>query len=150
MDLGGTTTASGRFGRTKALLVRLLVFATVGGFFNVVYVVLYLVLRVWMSAQWANGIALVLSTIAGTWGHRRVTFGVQGTARTVPHQTLGLALLAFGLAVTAGALWLLDLTVTDPSRWAELLVLAVANVAVGLVRFWAFRRAMVPEPRPGP
>src|SRR3954447_19515736 len=127
MDLGGATTASARFASTKAVLVRLLVFATVGGFFNVVYVVLYLLLREWLNAQWANGIALVLSTIAGTWGHRRVTFGVQGAAGTVPHQTLGLLMLIFGLAVTAGALQLLEISVEDPSRWAELLVLAAAN-----------------------
>ena len=144
MDLGGATTEPGRLASTKDLLVRLVVFATVGGFFNIVYVVLYLVLRAWMSAQWANAVALVLSTIAGTWGHRRVTFGVRSAADTVPHQTLGLMLLVFGLAVTAGALQLLEITVTDPSRWAELLVLALANVGVGLVRFWAFRRAMVP------
>src|SRR3954447_12040733 len=144
MDLGGGTTASTRFGSAKALLVRLAVFATVGGFFNVVYVALFLVLRTWLGAQWANGIALVLSTIAGTWGHRRVTFGVRSAEHTVPHQTLGLLLLLFGLAVTAGALQLLEMSVDDPSRWAELLVLAVANVLVGLVRFWAFRRAMAP------
>ncbi|MDX6324459.1 MAG: hypothetical protein QOK15_813 [Nocardioidaceae bacterium] len=130
---------------TKALLVRLVVFATVGGVFNVVYVVLYLLLREWLSAQWANGLALVLSTMAGTWGHRRVTFGVRDSARTVPHQTLGLLLLGFGLLVTAGALAVLEASVEDPSRFAELLVLAVANVVVGLVRFWAFRRVMVPQ-----
>lgn len=144
MDLGGATSAPTRVASAKAVLVRLVVFGTVGGFFNVVYVVLYLALRTLMSAQLANGVALVLSTIAGTWGHRRITFGVQGAAGTVPHQTLGLLLLGFGLAVTAGALQLLEMSVANPSRWAELLVLAVANVLVGLVRFWAFRRAMVP------
>ena len=144
MDSGGATTASGRLASAKGLVVRLVVFATVGGFFNVVYVGLYLLLRTLMSAQAANAIALVLSTIAGTWGHRRVTFGVRSAERTLPHQTLGLLLLAFGLAVTAGALQLLEISVTDPSRWAELLVLALANVGVGLVRFWVFRRAMVP------
>jgi hypothetical protein len=57
-------------------------------------------------------------------------------------------LLAFGLVVTAGSLWLLEASVDDPSRLAELLVLAAANVAVGLVRFVAFRRVMVPvQPR---
>jgi hypothetical protein len=63
----------------------------------------------------------------------------------VPHQTLGLALLAFGLAVTAGALWILELSVDEPTRLSEVLVLAAANVGVGLVRFGAFRVAMVPE-----
>ena len=131
-------------GSPKALLLQLVVFAGVGGVFNVVYAVLYLVLRELMDPQPANALALVASTIVGTWGHRRVTFGVRGRARTVPHQVLGLALLAFSLAVTAGSLWVLALTVEDPSRLAELAVLAVANLGVGLVRFALFRVAMVP------
>ena len=131
-------------GSPKALLLQLVVFAGVGGVFNVVYAVLYLVLRELMDPQPANALALVASTIVGTWGHRRVTFGVRGRARTVPHQVLGLALLAFSLAVTAGSLWLLALTVEDPSRLAELAVLAAANLGVGLVRFALFRVAMVP------
>jgi putative flippase GtrA len=130
------------------LLLQLVVFATVGGIFNVFYAGLYLVLRLWLSAQSANAVSLVVSTIAGTWGHRRITFGVRGAARTVPHQTLGLALLGFGLAVTAGSLWLLEASVAEPSRTAELVVLATANLGVGLVRFAAFRAAMVPEHPP--
>lgn len=128
------------------MLAQLGVFAGVGGAFNVFYLLLYLAFRTALDAQWANAVALVLSTVAGTWGHRRVTFGVRGTARTVSHQTLGLALLVFGLAVTAGSLALLEVTVAEPSRLAELAVLAAANLGVGLVRFAAFRLAMVPEP----
>lgn len=131
-------------GSLKALLLQLMVFAGVGGVFNVVYAALYLVLREVMDAQPANALALIASTIVGTWGHRRVTFGVRGRARTVPHQVLGLALLAFSLAVTAGSLQVLALTVEDPSRLAELAVLAAANLGVGLVRFALFRVAMVP------
>jgi hypothetical protein len=62
----------------------------------------------------------------------------------VRHQVLGLALLAFGLAVTAGSLAILQAGVDAPSRLAEVLVLAAANLGVGLVRFAAFRVAMVP------
>jgi putative flippase GtrA len=131
-------------GRNKALLRQLVVFAGVGGVLNVVYALLYLVLREPFSAQWANALALVLSTVMGTWGHRRVTFGVRSRDGTVAHQTLGLALLVLGLAVTAGALELLEVSVAEPSRLSELLVLAAANVAVGLVRFAAFRAVMVP------
>jgi putative flippase GtrA len=139
--------ATAAAGGTKALVVQLFVFASVGGFFNVVYAVLYVGLREGLSAQWANALALVLSTIAGTWGHRRVTFGVRGRARMVWHQALGLALLAFGLAVTAGSLWILEASVAHPSRLSELLVLAAANLGVGLVRFGVFRAVMVPEDR---
>ncbi len=130
----------------KTLAVQLTVFATVGGLFNVFYGLLYLVLREGFSAQSANAVALIASTIAGTWGHRRITFGVRGTARMVPHQLLGLALLLFSLAVTAGSLWLLEASVEEPSRTAELVVLVTANLGVGLVRFAAFRAAMVPQP----
>ena len=129
----------------RALLLKLLVFACVGGFFNIVYGGLYVALRTALDAQWANAVALVVSTLLGTWGHRRVTFGVRGTARTVPHQVLGLALLGFSLAVTAGSLWLLEASVDQPSRLSELAVLVAANLGCGLVRFAAFRVAMVPE-----
>jgi putative flippase GtrA len=132
-------------GRTKAVALQLVVFACVGGVFNVFYALLYVALREVVSAQPANAVALVVSTIAGTWGHRRITFGVRGRARTVPHQALGLALLAFGLAVTAGSLRLLEVSVAEPSRVSELLVLAAANLGVGLVRFAAFRLVMVPD-----
>lgn len=138
MDLG--------WARRKGVLVHLLVFATVGGAFNVFYAVLYLVLRSGLDPQPANAVALVVSTIAGTWGHRRITFGVRGRARTVPHQALGLGLLGFSLVVTAGSLWLLEVSVPSPSRLSELAVLAAANLGVGLVRFLAFKVAMVPEP----
>jgi putative flippase GtrA len=132
---------------SRSPLRQLAVFAVVGGVFNVVYALLYLLLREGLDAQWANAVALVASTIAGTWGHRHVTFGVRGPARTVSHQVLGLALLGFGLAVTAGALAVLELSVADPSRRAEILVLVGANLGVGLVRFGVFRAAMVPTAR---
>lgn len=136
--------------RSKRPVLQLVVFAGVGGVFNVFYVLLYLLLREGFQAQWANALALVASTIAGTWGHRRVTFGVRGRTRTARHQVLGLVLLAFGLAVTAGSLSLLELAIAEPSRMAEVLVLAGANLGVGLVRFGAFRAVMVPTaPRRG-
>lgn len=130
----------------RSILLQLVVFACVGAAFNVLYGLLYLVLREQLTAQPANALALVLSTIAGTFGHRYVTFGVRGTDRTVQHQVLGLALLAFSLAVTAGSLWLLDATVAEPSRRQEVAVLVAANLGTGLVRFFAFRVAMWRRP----
>ncbi|MFY0498952.1 hypothetical protein, partial [Staphylococcus haemolyticus] len=61
-------------------LVQLVVFACVGGAFNVLYAGLYLLLRQVWEAQPANAVALVLSTLAGTWGHRRISFGVRDPA----------------------------------------------------------------------
>lgn len=85
----------------------------------------------------------MLSTIAGTFGHRRITFGVRGTERTASHQALGLALLGFSLAVTAGSLWLLGALVDAPSRTQEVAALVAANLGTGLVRFVVFRTVMV-------
>jgi hypothetical protein len=130
------------------LLRQLVVFAGVGGLFNVVYALLYVGLREAMDAQWANALSLILWTLAGTWGHRRITFGVRSSARTVRHQVLGLALLGFSLVVTAGALWVLEASVARPSRLSELVVLGAANLGVGLVRFGVFRVAMTPDPAP--
>jgi putative flippase GtrA len=135
---------------TRAVLLQLVVFACVGGVFNLVYGGLYLALRSVLDVQSANAIALVASTIAGTAGHRRVTFGVRGRARALQHQALGLTLLGFGLAVTAGSLVLLEATVRSPGKPAELAVLAAANLFVGLVRFVAFRTSMVPARAPYP
>lgn len=132
-----------RWQHWRAILLQLVVFACVGGAFNVLYGGLYVVLRTQLDAQLANAIALVASTIAGTFGHRRVTFGVRGTERTVEHQVLGLVLLGFSLAVTAGSLWLLESWVDSPSRTQEVAVLVAANLGTGLVRFVVFRIAMV-------
>lgn len=139
----GARSPTGRWARRRAVVVQLVVFASVGAGLNVLYGLLYLVLREELTAQPANALALVLSTIAGTFAHRYVTFGVRGTARTVQHQVLGLGLLGFSLAVTAGCLWLLDTAVVEPSRTQEVAVLVAANLGTGLVRFLAFRGAMV-------
>lgn len=141
--------SSAESGRTTSIPLQLVVFACVGALFNVVYIGLYAAFREGLSAQPANALALVLSTVAGTWGHRRLTFGVRGTVQTVPHQALGLVLLGFGLAVTAGSLLLLEVSVDEPSRLSELAVLAAANLGVGLVRFVTFRRAMMPHAHVG-
>ena len=138
---------SSRSARWRAIILQLLVFACVGGAFNVLYGLLYVALRTELDAQPANAIALIVSTIAGTWGHRRITFGVRGPERTVAHQVLGLALLGFSLAVTAGSLWLLEALVEEPSRTQEVAVLVAANLGTGLVRFAVFRVAMVTSRR---
>ena len=137
-----TTISTDAPARWRSIPVQLVVFACVGGAFNILYGLLYVLLREQLSAQPANALALVLSTIAGTFGHRYVTFGVRGTERTVQHQALGLSLLGFGLAVTAGSLWLLDATIAEPSRRQEVAVLIATNLGTGLVRFTAFRLAM--------
>ena len=126
----------------RHVVVELVVYAAVGGLLNVVYLAMYLGCREFADPQPANAVALVGSTIVGTFAHRRFTFGVRSNARTVLHQSLGMVMLVFGLAVTAGSLLALELLVEQPSRLDELGVLAAANLGVGLARFLVFRTVM--------
>jgi putative flippase GtrA len=125
--------------------VQLVLFGTFGVVFNVLYGALYLLLRLGLGPMWANGVALVLSTVSSTAANRRFTFEVRGPRHVVRHHSLGLTLLALGLGVTSGSLWLLEATTEHPTRLAELAVLGLANLAVGLVRFTSFRLWMRPH-----
>jgi hypothetical protein len=58
----GSGSVRTRAARWKTVLVQLVVFACVGGVFNLFYGLLYVLLRAKLSAQPANAIALVLST----------------------------------------------------------------------------------------
>jgi putative flippase GtrA len=124
---------------------QLLSFATIGLVLNVVYVGLYLLLRLAMGPTSANVVALLLSTLGDTTLNRRVTFGVRNRQTVAQHQALGLVLLGVSLAVTSASLWLLELVSPGASRFAEVVVLAAANIFVGLIRFLAFRTWMRPE-----
>ena len=125
---------------------QLLSFAAIGLVFNVVYVGLYLLLRLGMGPTWANVVALVLSTLGDTALNRRLTFGLRNRSTLAQHQVLGLVLLGVGLLCTTASLWLLEITVPAAGRVSEVVVLAAANLVVGLIRFWAFRTWMRPQP----
>lgn len=129
----------------RSPVVQLFAFACVGAGLNVLYSGSYLALRQVWDTQPANAVALVLSTLVGTWGHRRFTFGVHDRAHTLGHQLLGVALLVLSLAVTAASLALLELLAGDPGHAWEVAVLVVANLGCGLVRFATFRVAMLPR-----
>jgi len=101
--------------------------------------VLYLLLREALSPLWANGVALVATTLANTAANRRFTFGVRGRTGALRHQLKGLAIFAVGLGVTSGSLWLLHATVPAPSRFTEMVVLTLANLFVTVMRFGAMR-----------
>jgi putative flippase GtrA len=92
-----------------------------------------------LGALWANAVALVVTAVANTAANRRVTFGVRGRAHAVRHQAQGLAILAVGLAVTTGSLWLLHAATATPGRLSEVLVLTAANLFVTVMRFVAMR-----------
>jgi putative flippase GtrA len=129
-------------------------FAAVGVASTLAYLLLYLLLRGGLGAQWANLLALLLTAVGNTAVNRRYTFGVAGPERAGRHQVQGLLLFGLGAALTSGSLALLHGVEPGAPRAAELTVLVAANlVATGLrfllFRGWVFRRA-APPAGPGP
>jgi putative flippase GtrA len=108
------------------------------------YVVIYLAIRVAVSAQVANVISLLLTTVGNTAANRRLTFGIRGYAHVARDQIQGALAFGAGLALTAIALASLHAAVPRPPRIVELAVLIAANLVATLVRFilyrsWVFR-----------
>jgi putative flippase GtrA len=133
--LGRTTDAgaSGAIGSQVAL------FAVIGVLSTVAYAVLYLLLRGFLGPFWTNATALVLTAVANTAANRRITFGIRGRTGAVRHQVQGLVIFEVGLAVTTGALWLLQAATGTPGAVTEMVVLTAANLFVTVMRFVAMR-----------
>jgi hypothetical protein len=86
-------------------------------------------------------------------GQRRLTFGVVGRAGVARHQAQGLAVFALGLGLTSGSLAALHVVSSTPTRWVELSILVLANLAATLLRFllfrsWVFRGHVAGKPLP--
>lgn len=118
------------------------------GLVGVASVLLQLALYSAVRDRWgplpSNLLALVVCTIFNTEANRRLTF--EATRRSlVQVQFQGLLVLVGYYSITSGALLLLQLVVTEPPRWSELLVLVMSS-AIGtaarfvLLRSWIFRR----------
>jgi len=119
-------------------------FGAVGVASTAVYALLYLLIQIVASAQVANFLALLLTTIANTWANRRFTFGVQGRSGAAKHQLQGLVVFGIAWGITSGSLVLLTALRPDAGAHLQLAVLTVANLVATLVRFvllraWVFR-----------
>ena len=127
------------------LFGQMLRFGLIGVASTLAYLALYLLARELVSAQLANGFALLVTAIANTAANRRLTFGVRGAAGRLRHQGQGLVVFGLGLAVTSGSLLVLHRADPDPSRSLELAVLVAANVTATLLRFCLFRIWLFPD-----
>ncbi len=124
---------------------QLLRFGLIGVASTLAYLLLYLLGRETLSAQWANALALLVTAVANTAANRRLTFGVRGPAGRLRHQGQGLVVFALGLAVTSGSLLVLQHTDPTAARAVELAVLVSANVTATLLRFALFRIWLFPR-----
>ncbi|MBX6769704.1 MAG: bifunctional glycosyltransferase family 2/GtrA family protein, partial [Actinomadura rubrobrunea] len=115
------------------------VFAVIGLFSTIAQLVLFVLLRTVTGPLWANGISLVITTVANTAANRRFTFGVTGPERALrQHLEGGLAFL-LGLALSTGALMALHAVVPGASRPVEAAALVCANAMATLARFLLMR-----------
>jgi putative flippase GtrA len=114
-------------------------FMAVGIASTIAYVLLYLLLRGFMSAQPANVLSLLMTAVANTAVNRRLTFGISGRTNAARHQAKGLIAFGIGLALTSGALAALHFGSPHPSRGLEVSVLIAANLLATVIRFVLFR-----------
>ena len=140
----GDPSPPGLAGRHGLLVTQLARFTVVGVASTVAYVLLFLLLRGALGAQWANAVSLLVTAVANTAVNRRVTFGIRGRSQAGRHQVRGLIAFGIGLALTSGALALLHHTDPRPGRVTEVTVLVAANLLATIVRFglyrsWVFR-----------
>jgi putative flippase GtrA len=106
---------------------------------------LFVALRAVLGPFSANLVALVVSNVINTSLNRRLTFGISGRRDLARQQLFGLAIMGMSLALTSGALALLNLAAPAPPRSAELVVLVAANTLGAVARFallrgWVFSR----------
>ena len=117
----------------------------------VAYIVVYLAVRIELSAQLANAIGLLLTTAGNSAANRRITLGIRGYNYVARDQVQGAFSFGAGLVLSAAALMSLDAATPRPSRVVELTVLVAANLVASLVRFilyrsWVFRPRQLPPP----
>ncbi len=137
----------------RGLALQVARFVIIGVASTIAYILLFLLLRVIMSAQAANVLSLLVTAVANTAANRRLTFGISGRSNAARHQVKGLIAVGLGLALTSGALAALG--PAHPGRIAEVSVLVAASLVATVVRFllfrhWVFgRRERAPGAWPG-
>jgi putative flippase GtrA len=128
----------------------LLTYAVVGIVSNVVYVVLFGLMKSALAPLAANLVALVVTTIANTAAHRRYTFGIRGPSRLLVAHFGGLAGMTLSLGISTIALTALDALDSQPSTLLATTTVWVATALAAWMRFGPLRNqigraAMVPS-----
>ncbi|HEY3573864.1 MAG TPA: glycosyltransferase [Arthrobacter sp.] len=135
-----------------SLFGQLVRFGTIGVASTLAYLVLFYLCRNLMDPQLANLLALLTTAVANTAANRRFTFGIAGNSDVARHHFEGLLVFGIGLALTSGALALVQSGAlpggTTPDRWLELATVTAANLAATALKFllfrlWVFRRRPV-------
>jgi putative flippase GtrA len=114
-------------------------FMIVGALSTAAYAALYLALRPFLAASSANALALALTAVANTQANRRFTFNLKGSEGLLRQHAAGALVFALALALTGGALHVLQQQDPHPSRALEVTVLLIASVLATVTRYMALR-----------
>ncbi len=127
-------------------------FAAIGVVSTVAYIALYSLLRTTTSPVLANLVALALTAVANTAANRRLTFDVRGRDGFMTDQVAGLVAFAIALAITTGAVGLLQVLAPTAGLPIEVAVVVAASAVATGVRFILLRswidRPYTAEARP--
>jgi len=127
-------------GIRRMLLQRPLVrFVIIGLLSTIAYAALYLLFRVWLAAVAANALALALTAVANTQANRHFTFGLRGRRGLVRQHAAGALVYLLALALTGGALAVLQALDPHPARGVEVAVLVGASAFATISRYFALR-----------
>ena len=114
-------------------------FATIGVASTLAYIVLFTALRSVATASVANAFALVVTAIGNTAANRRLTFRITGRETMLRDQAAGLVAFGLALAITTGAVGLLERVAPNPGRALEIVILVAANGLATVARFVLLR-----------
>jgi putative flippase GtrA len=92
-----------------------------------------------LGSQLANGVALVIATLANTGINRAWTFGITGRKRLAIHHGQALVIFAITYAATTLALALLGVVAPGASTLVQTAVVLLANFLSTAARFVAMR-----------
>jgi putative flippase GtrA len=106
---------------------------------TIAYVVLFSILRSVAAATVANAVALVVTAVGNTAANRRLTFRITGRMSLLRDHAAGLAAFGLALAITTGAVGLLERVAPNPGRALEIVVLVAANGVATVARFVLLR-----------
>ena len=114
-------------------------FAVIGLLSTAAQLALYLMLRLFLPSLAANGLSLLMTTVANTAANRRFTFGVKGPGGAMRHQLEGGLTFLIGLALSTASLLALHALAPGSSKIFELGTVVAANALATLVRFLLMR-----------
>jgi putative flippase GtrA len=119
-------------------------FVSVGVVCTLLYLVAFVLLQGAVGPFWANAVGLTVTMVINTAAHRRFTFGRRGPGARRREYTRATAVHVAGLALTTGALAVLQVCTVDPSVAVEAIVLTLTSTIASALRFvlmpaWVFR-----------